>query len=256
MNEMLTVNGFGGGYGDITALWDIDLKVRHGRLTAVLGRNGAGKTSLLDGIAGVLPTVTSGTVLLDGEDVTRLPPPARVGNGLAYVQQNKQVFKLRTVEENLLIGGYSLPGRGLRSPARKEALEKAYARFPMLADRRQDVAGGMSGGQQQMLAIAQALMPEPRLLMLDEPSAGLAPSIVAEVFQLIREMRQQQLSILLVEQVVDEAMAIADDVVVLESGRVTAAGPIEDFGDNALIREIYLGQNRDDLQPALNSTTN
>ncbi|GAA1593889.1 ABC transporter ATP-binding protein [Kribbella hippodromi] len=238
---MLTVTGLEGGYGDIRVLWNVGLEVRPGKLTAVLGRNGAGKTSLLDAISGLLPLVSAGTIRIDGADISQVPTPARVRHGLGYVQQNKQIFKRRTVEENLLIGGYSLPGRGLRSAARREALEKAYSRFPMLAERRGQIAGGMSGGQQQMLGIAQALMPNPKVLMLDEPSAGLAPSIVGEVFGLITRMRDEQLSILLVEQVVDIALEIADDVVVLESGRVAAAGPVEQFSDNEIVREIYLG---------------
>lgn len=245
---MLKVNGLQGGYGDIRVLWGVDLEVRTGKLTAVLGRNGAGKTSLLDAISGLLPVVSEGVVELGGKDVTRVSTPGRVREGLAYVQQNKQVFKRRTVEENLLVGGYILPGRALRSPARREALDKAYERFPMLADRRNQAAGGLSGGQQQMLAIAQALMPNPRLLMLDEPSAGLAPAITAEVFGLVSQMRDQELSILLVEQVVDDAMAIADDVVVLENGRVALSGPIEQFSDNAIIREIYLGTDGTSLE--------
>ncbi|MDX2972660.1 ABC transporter ATP-binding protein [Kribbella solani] len=238
---MLTVTNLTGGYGDIRVLWDVELTVRPGKLTAVLGRNGAGKTSLLDAVSGLLPAVSSGALRLDGDDITRASTPARVRHGLGYVQQNKQIFKRRTVEENLLIGGYVLPGRGLRGPARRAALEQAYDRFSMLAERRQQPAGGLSGGQQQMLGIAQALMPGPKLLMLDEPSAGLAPSIVAEVFGLIAQLRDDGLSILLVEQVVDDALEIADDVVVLESGHVAAAGPAERFSDNDIVREIYLG---------------
>jgi branched-chain amino acid transport system ATP-binding protein len=246
---VLSVKQLSGGYGDIRALWDIDLEVHAGQLTAVLGRNGAGKTSLLDAIAGLLPVVSHGHIALDGAEVTRMSTPARARRGLGYVQQNKQVFKRRTVEENLLMGGYSLPGRGLRSGARKVALKTAYERFPNLADRRQALAGGLSGGQQQMLAIAQALIPEPRILMLDEPSAGLAPAIVHEVFDLIAGMRDDGLSILLVEQVVDEAMAVADHVVVIESGRVALSGPMEDFDDRAIVRDIYLGQGASPVVP-------
>lgn len=244
---MLTVEGLEGGYGDIRVLWGADLTVQAGRITAVLGRNGAGKTSLLDAISGLLPVVGAGRVTLDGTDLTTLPPPRRIRRGLAYVQQNKQVFRRRTVEENLLIGGYTLPGRGLRSRARRAALAEAYERFPMLAERRGHLAGGLSGGQQQMLAIGQALMPGPRLVMLDEPSAGLAPSIVAEVFELIAGLRAEQLGVLLVEQVVDDAMEIADDVVVLESGRVAVAGPVAQFSDSDVVREVYLGQGPDTL---------
>lgn len=242
---MLEAKGINGGYGDITVLWDVDIRVRPGKVTAILGRNGAGKTSLLDAIAGVLPTVSSDKISLGGDEIGSWSTPRRIAHGLAYVQENKQIFRQRTVEENLLIGGFLLKGGTLRSAERRRALDRAYDRFPILAERRKHSAGALSGGQQQMLAIAQALMPEPRLLMLDEPSAGLAPAIAAEVFDLVATMRDADLSILLVEQVVEEAMAVADDIVVLESGRIAVAGPIEDFSDSALVREVYLGKNID-----------
>lgn len=240
---MLEVKGLCGGYGDITVLRDVELSVGSEQVTTVLGRNGAGKTSLLDAVAGLLPDVTGGQIVLEGSDVTGMPTPRRISRGLAYVQENKQIFRQRTVEENLLIGGFLLEGRRLRNPRRRAALEAAYDRFPQLGDRRDQLAGGLSGGQQQMLAIAQALMPEPRLLMLDEPSAGLAPSIAAEVFALISRVAASDLSVLLVEQVVEEAMAVSDRIVVLESGRVAASGPVDQFEDSSVVAEIYLGNN-------------
>lgn len=238
---MLEVSGIRGGYGDITVLWDIDVSVRTGCVTAILGRNGAGKTSLLDAISGVLSSIDAGSVTLNGDKISAWSTPRRIKGGLAYVQENKQIFRQRTVEENLLIGGFLLKGRTLRSAQRRAALERAYDQFPILAERRKFPAGGLSGGQQQMLAIAQALMPNPKLLMLDEPSAGLAPAIATEVFELVGRLRSSELSILLVEQVVEEALAIADDVVVLESGRVAVSGTIDEFSDSAVVREIYLG---------------
>ncbi|MFI0369094.1 ABC transporter ATP-binding protein [Actinomadura sp. 1N219] len=246
---MLEVSGLSGGYGDIRVLWDVDLRVRPGRVTAVLGRNGAGKTSLLNAIAGFAPAVTAGTVTFAGRDVTGLAPHRRVHAGLGYVQEGKQVFRRRTVEDNLLLGSFTLATGGLsrwtggrkRSAARREALDRQYERFPMLAERRHTVAGSLSGGQQQMLAIAQALMPGPRLLMLDEPSAGLAPVIAAEVFEMITALRADGLSLLLVEQVVEYAMRVADDVAVVDNGRIAAAGDARSFDDTAVINEIYLG---------------
>lgn len=246
---MLQVTGLSGGYGDIRVLWEMDLRVRPGRITAVLGRNGAGKTSLLNAIAGFPPTVTGGTITFDGEDITRVAPHRRIRAGLGYVQEGKQVFRGRTVEDNLLLGGFTLGGGGWSrwtggrkwSAARRAALERAYSRFPMLAERRHAAAGSLSGGQQQMLAIAQALMPAPRLLMLDEPSAGLAPVIAAEVFEMIATLRADGLSLLLVEQVVEHAMRVADDVAVVDNGRIAAAGSAASFDDSAVIREIYLG---------------
>ncbi|GAA0402855.1 ABC transporter ATP-binding protein [Acrocarpospora corrugata] len=239
---MLTVTGITGGYGDLRVLWGVDARVGAGKITVVLGRNGAGKTSLLSAIAGLLPTVSEGTVELAGQDLSGTRAHRRIRAGLALVQENKRVFRGRSVEENLLLGGYTIPGRGLRATARREALEQAYERFPMLRERRRIPAGSLSGGQQQMLAIGQALMPGPKLLMLDEPSAGLAPSIVNEVLGMVAALREEGLSILLVEQRVEHALAIADDVAVMENGRIIAAGPKAEFDDGALIREVYLGR--------------
>ncbi|GAA5078400.1 branched-chain amino acid transport system ATP-binding protein [Thermocatellispora tengchongensis] len=244
---MLSVTGITGGYGDLRVLREVDVSVRAGRITAVLGRNGAGKTSLLSAVAGLLPSVGAGRVELDGRDLTGLPPHRRIRAGLALVQENKRVFHARTVEENLLLGGYALGGRGLRSPARRAALEQAYERFPMLRERRRAPAGSLSGGQQQMLAIAQALMPGPKVLMLDEPSAGLAPVIVKEVLAMVAKLRDEGLSILLVEQRVEQALEIADDVAVMEGGRIAASGPKNGFDDGAVIREIYLGRSDERL---------
>ncbi|MFF0575871.1 ABC transporter ATP-binding protein [Streptosporangium saharense] len=244
---MLSAVGVTGGYGDLRVLWGVDVAVRPGRTTVVLGRNGAGKTSLLCAVAGLLPTVSQGTVTLDGRDLGGVPAHRRVRAGLALVQENKRVFHARTVEENLLLGGYALGGLSLRSTARRAALEQAYQRFPILAERRRAPAGSLSGGQQQMLAIGQALMPGPKLLMLDEPSAGLAPAIVDEVLTMVAALRDEGLSILLVEQRVENALAIADDVVVMENGRVVTSGPKAGFDDGAVIREVYLGRSGERL---------
>ncbi|MEU8196541.1 ABC transporter ATP-binding protein [Microbispora amethystogenes] len=245
---MLTVAGVTGGYGDLRVLRDVDVTVRPGRITVVLGRNGAGKTSLLSAVAGLLPTVSQGRIELDGQDLGGAPAHRRVRAGLGLVQENKRVFHARTVEENLLLGGYTLGGLGLRGGARREALEKAYERFPILLQRRRMPAGSLSGGQQQMLAIGQALMAGPKLLMLDEPSAGLAPAIVNEVLSMVAALRDQEgLSILLVEQRIEHALEIADDVAVMENGRIITAGAKSAFDDGAVIREVYLGRSGEEL---------
>lgn len=238
---MLNVHGLGGGYGGLTVLHDVDLKVESGRLQVVLGRNGAGKTSLLSAIAGLLPTVRTGTISVDGRDITGLPAHKRAAAGIGLVQEGKRIFRKRTVEENLLLGTYSAPGWSMRSTARKQALAAAYERFPILEEKRTDRAGGLSGGQQQMLAIAQALAAAPSVLLLDEPSAGLAPAIRAEVFETARKLRDEGLAVVVVEQLVDVALDVADSVAVLDSGRIVSSGPPEQYRDGELLQEIYLG---------------
>ncbi|MFF5289554.1 ABC transporter ATP-binding protein [Paractinoplanes globisporus] len=239
---MLEISELTAAYGDLRVLWDVSLSVRTGTSTIVLGRNGAGKTSLLNAIAGLPPAAAAGRIVFDGEDITGEAPHRRIRRGIGYVQENKQIFRQRTVEENLLIGSVTLAGWRRGTPARRAALDRAYARFPVLAERRKALAGGLSGGQQQMLAIAQALMSDPKLLILDEPSAGLAPTIVKDVFALIGELKREGLSILLVEQVVEAAITVADHIVVIDNGRVAAEGPVKQFDDASVIREIYLGR--------------
>ncbi len=232
-----------GGYGDLRVLWGVSVLARGGEVTAVLGRNGAGKTSLLKAIAGFLPSMESGTVIAGERDITKLAPYDRTRAGLAFVAEGKRIFRRRTVEENLLVGGYTLkrPLFGIGS-AMRTALDQAYARFPILAERRKSMAGGLSGGQQQMLAIAQALMPGPRFLLLDEPSAGLAPAISRDLFAMIDSLKSEGLAIVLVEQMVEQALAIANNVVVMESGRVATSGPVAQFDDATVVREVYMGQ--------------
>lgn len=240
---LLTASDIVGGYGDLRVLWGVSLRARRGEVTAVLGRNGAGKSSLLRAIAGFLPSLDSGTVVIDGQDVTRMAPYNRTRCGLAFVQEGKRIFRTRTVEENLMLGGYTIKrpliGTG---PAMRAALDQAYSRFPILAERRRNVAGGLSGGQQQMLAIAQALMPQPRVLLLDEPSAGLAPAIANEVFAMVETLKADGLAVVLVEQVIEHALRVADTVIVMESGREAAAGPVAEFDDAAVVREVYMGR--------------
>ncbi|MFD7877418.1 ABC transporter ATP-binding protein [Streptomyces sp. NPDC059766] len=232
---LLEVSSLAAGYGDLRVLWDISLAVRPGRVTVVLGRNGAGKTTLLSSIVGIVKPDT-GTVRFQGQDITRTPAPRRTAAGLALVQEGKRVFRRRTVEQNLRIGGHTMARGGLGT-----ALERAYEQFPVLGAKRKVMAGALSGGQQQMLAIASALMPGPSVLMLDEPSAGLAPVVVDEVLAAITRLKTEGMGVLLVEQLVDKALAVADDVTIIEHGRVAAATSIAQT-DRDQVRRIYLGE--------------
>jgi branched-chain amino acid transport system ATP-binding protein len=237
MNALLEVTGLASGYGDIRVVWDVSLQVEAGQVTALLGRNGAGKTTTLRAIAG-LNRATAGTIRFLGEDITTAPVNRRMRRGIGLVQEGKRVFHRRTVEENLLLGGY---GRGLGR--RRLAVEAAeiYNLFPVLGERRRTVAGGLSGGQQQMLAIGQALMAKPALLMLDEPSAGLAPSIVAEVMATVAALKLTGMGVLLVEQAVEAAVSVADRVCVLDVGRIVMDHAVADVDLDAL-KDAYFGR--------------
>jgi len=237
--NLLEIDDLTCGYGDLMVVREAGLRVAPASVTAVLGRNGAGKTTILRAVAGLLG-VRTGTIRIDGQDVTGAPAHLRRSLGLGYVQENKRVFKRRTVEENLMLG---LHGLGLRRREERERADEAYARFPVLAERRRRPAGLLSGGQQQMLAISQALAIRPRLLLLDEPSAGLAPSIVHEVLNVVRELRDRQgLGVLLVEQAVDTALGLADEVTVLDVGRVVHTGRVGEPGLRGVIEAAYLAQ--------------
>jgi branched-chain amino acid transport system ATP-binding protein len=224
------------GYGELKIIRGLSLSCPTAQITALLGRNGVGKTTTLAAVAGLLPTY-SGSVSLFGTVHTG-SPGKRVRAGLALVQEGKRIFRARTVEDNLKLGGFTRRReRGFIS----EGLDAAYLRFPVLKEKRHQVAGVLSGGQQQMLAIAQALMPQPRVLMLDEPSAGLAPSIVDEVFGEIALLKDQGLCVLLVEQLIDHSLAIADRVAVLDKGHITIDTAVADLGSWDVLRESYLG---------------
>jgi branched-chain amino acid transport system ATP-binding protein len=232
---LLRVGGLRASYGDLKAVWDVSLTVTSGTITLMLGRNGAGKTTTLSAIAGLLKS--SGTLELDGRDISSAPAHRRTRLGITLVQEGKRVFRQRTVEENLLIAGGVLP-RSQRHPA----IDNAYERFPMLRDKRRAPAGTLSGGQQQMLAIAQALIPGPRLIMMDEPSAGLAPAVMHEVFEVARSLAGEGIGVLLVEQVLEHALPFADWVVVLDRGVTAAEMDHDELQRNpAKLHQIYLG---------------
>jgi branched-chain amino acid transport system ATP-binding protein len=233
----LEATGLCAGYGDLRVLRDVTVRVWPGKLSVLLGSNGAGKTTTLRAVAG-LNQATAGTVTLFGTNVTRASPPDRVRQGLGYVMEGKRVFHRRTVEENLLLGGQALT-RGRRN-LRRQA-ETMYERFPVLGERRRSRAGELSGGQQQLLAIAQALMARPRVLLLDEPSGGLAPVIAKQVLGIVDELKREGLGVLLVEQAAREAVRIADHVTVLSVGRVVIDKPAGEIADVSEIQHAYLG---------------
>jgi branched-chain amino acid transport system ATP-binding protein len=234
---MLKLNDVRVSYGAIEAVKGVSLQVKAGEVVALIGANGAGKTTLLKSIVG-LESMAGGTVTIDGVDCTRLPPHKRLGLGVALSPEGRGVFSDQTVRENLMLGGYALRA----DPARVEKLiAREFERFPRLAERQGQLAGTLSGGEQQMLAISRALMSEPRLLLLDEPSLGLAPIIITDIFRSIRALRQAGLTILLVEQMANQALAVADRAYVLETGRVTLEGTGQQLLKDPAVRAAYLG---------------
>lgn len=232
---MLSVDKLASGYGRIEALHGVSLDVSAGEIVALIGANGAGKTTLLRAISGV-QTITAGSVRFQDKPIEHLPSHARVGLGIVQVPEGRQLFAPLCVEDNLKLGAWS------RWPVDLTVdLERVYAMFPMLRSRQKIPAGALSGGQQQMLAIGRALMANPRLLLLDEPSMGLAPILVEEIFDAIRDLKRGGLTILLVEQNAHAALAIADRAYVLETGRVILSGPAADIQQDQRVREAYLG---------------
>jgi branched-chain amino acid transport system ATP-binding protein len=236
--DLLEVRGLAAGYGDLRVVWDVSLTVRPGRVTALLGRNGVGKTTTLRAIAG-LNRALAGEITLQGEPISGLAAHRRVRQGIAFVQEGKRIFHRRTVEENLLLGGYA---RGTGRRGLRADISRVYELFPALPARARTVAGQLSGGQQQMVAIGQALMADPTVLMLDEPSGGLAPSIVSEVMAVVSELAAHGLGVLLVEQAVAAAMSVASDITVLDMGRVALQRETGAVGDADIIRQAYFGR--------------
>ena len=221
-------------YGPIKALKGISFSVEEGSVTALLGANGAGKTTTLKTISGLLKPVR-GSILFEGRDISKLPAYRVARLGIALCPEGRRVFSSLTVHENLLAGAYT------RKESIKEDLDMIFSIFPILAERKKQLAGTLSGGEQQMLAIARALIAKPKLLMLDEPSLGLAPKLTREIFDTILEIRETGVTILLVEQNAFMAMNIADMIYVLETGKVTLSGKPEEIKDRWEIVEKYLG---------------
>jgi branched-chain amino acid transport system ATP-binding protein len=232
---VIEISGLTSHYGRIQALHGIELRVGQGQLVAVVGANGAGKTTLMRAISGVQPA-SAGTVRYLGEDITRSSPDKRVRAGICQVPEGRQVFGPMTVEDNLRMGGYTRSRGGM-----DEDIERMYGLFPVLKEKRSLPAGTLSGGQQQMLAMARALMGKPKLLLLDEPSMGLAPLLIREVFRIVSELRERGITILLVEQNAHAALSIADIGYVMETGSITMSGPGPELLENEEVKTAYLG---------------
>ena len=236
VSSLLEVEGVRIAYGDLVAVWDVSFDARAGEVTAIVGRNGAGKTTLMFGLAGVLRAV-AGTVTLDGTDVTAMSSWERAAAGLSLVPEGKRVFRDLTVEENLLVG---MP-RKLRSSERRERCQEVFARFPILADKQSALASALSGGQQQALAIASALLTRPQVLLVDEPSSGLAPTTVDALMSTLDELKRAGMAIVLVEQMIEDVITgIADEVVVIEQGRVVMRDVPERISLAELERRLYV----------------
>jgi branched-chain amino acid transport system ATP-binding protein len=233
--DILSICNVSASYGRIQVLYDVSLRLGKGQLVSLIGANGAGKTTLLRLISGLL-RCTAGTVYTEGADITRMLPHERVKLGICQVPEGRQIFGPMTVEDNLLLGGY------LRLASdRHEALQQIYRLYPVLDEKRRVPAMTLSGGQQQMLAIGRALMGKPRILLLDEPSMGLSPLLVQNVFATIQQLRSDGLSILLIEQNAEAALSIADVGYVLEAGRIVMSGPGSDILSDDRVQKAYLG---------------
>jgi branched-chain amino acid transport system ATP-binding protein len=234
---MLQVEDLVAGYGELEVLRGVSLRVAADEIVTVVGANGAGKSTLLRALSGLIP-VRHGRILLDGRDITRAPPQERVKLGLVQVPEGRQILAKLSVLENLMLGAFV----HRRDRAHIEATRaRVFDMFPILQERRQLRAGLLSGGEQQMLAIGRGLMSRPRLLLLDEPSLGLAPLVIKRIFEVVAELRSEGMPVLLVEQNAPQALAIADRGVVLRQGQVTAALRAEDMTNPEVLRAAYLG---------------
>ncbi len=233
---MLRVRNLQVAYGDSQVLWDISFSVEEGEIVAIVGPNGAGKSTLLKTIAGLLSPL-SGEIVFRGETVHGLPPHKVAEKGIILVPEGKRVFPLLTVQENLKIGAY-LPRARSRT---RENMEKVFHLFPFLRDRRSQRAGTLSGGEQQMLTIARGLMAQPSLLLLDEPSLGLAPKTAKEIFSIIKKARKEGTTVLLIEQNIHLSLRVADHAYVMEKGRIILQGPGHQLLEDPHLKETYLG---------------
>ena len=233
---MLELRGVNAGYGTFQALFDVNLDVKAGEAVGVIGPNGAGKTTLMRVISGLIRP-SRGSIRMEGVDVVATPPHKIVSLGIAHVPENRRLFPRLTVEENLRVGAF-IPSARTRFA---EQLDWVYHLFPRLKDRRAQAAGTMSGGEQQMCAIGRALMSKPKVLLMDEPSAGLAPLVVQQVFDLVRKIRAEGLTVLIVEQNVQQVLEVVDRAYLLEVGAIKLTGTAAELRGNSFIRESYLG---------------
>ena len=239
--RVLDVRGLSAGYGKVAALHGIDLWAAEGEIVTVIGPNGAGKSTLLNALGGILPSSGSarGRIRFLDHDLGRMPVEQRVALGMSLVPEKRELFGSMSVQDNLMLGCYRL--YKLREPNHADQLQTVYALFPRLRERRQQLAATLSGGERQMLAIGRALMAKPRLLMLDEPSLGLAPLIVKEIFNIIRDLKATGVTILLVEQNARAALQVADRAYVLETGEVMLEGAADQLAQDPKVVASYLG---------------
>jgi branched-chain amino acid transport system ATP-binding protein len=234
--SLLAVRGIDVSYGDVQAVWDVSFDVEAGEVVTLIGANGAGKTTILKTLCGLLAP-RRGEISMDGADIAGRPPYELVAKGLVLIPEARQLWPGMTVRENLEMGAYSRAAR----PHRAASLDAVFAMFPVLEARARQRAGTLSGGEQQMCAIGRGLMARPRLLLLDEPALGLAPILLREVFAALKRIREQGVTIVLVEQNVPHALALSDRAFVLESGRVTLAGRSTDLVQDPRVRQQFLG---------------
>ena len=237
MTQLLQVRGLHAGYGRAEVLSGLDLDLAQGQVVTVIGPNGAGKSTTLNALMGVLPA--RGQVRFDGDDLAARGLEERVMRGLALVPEKRELFTTMSVQDNLLLGGFRPMRLGQRDW--REELGRVYQLFPRLKERREQLAGTLSGGERQMLAVGRALMSRPKLLMLDEPSLGLAPLVVKEVFRIVAQLRDAGVSILLIEQNARAALEVADYAYVLETGEIALQGPAPELARDARVIETYLG---------------
>jgi len=233
---MFKVENVNMSYDDLQVLWDVSFEVNEGEIVVLVGANGAGKSSILKTISG-LQKVSSGRIEYNGEDLTKIDPAEIIKKGIVHVPEARRLFNDMTVEENLIMG--SLHGEA--KVKRYETMEKCYNLFPRLRERRKQAAGTLSGGEQQMAAVARGIMSLPKLLMLDEPSLGLAPVLVQDIFSIIKGIREQGITVLLVEQNVQATLTFCDRAYVLENGKITLDGTGKELLNNEHVREAYLG---------------
>jgi len=233
---LLAVNRVNASYGDIRVLWDVSFEVELGQIVSLIGSNGAGKTTMLKTIAGILRPEPPGQILFAGRALNRMSTEKIVDSGVIYVPEGRGIFPDMSVRENLDMGSFSRHAR----PRHAEMLEKVYSLFPILRERRNQVAGTLSGGEAQMLAIGRGMMGVPRILMLDEPSAGVAPIVVDTIFKAIDRLKEEGITILIVEQDAGRALKISDNAYVLETGRVKLSGTGAELLDNPYVKQAYL----------------
>ncbi|MDD5928126.1 MAG: ABC transporter ATP-binding protein [Firmicutes bacterium] len=234
---MLEVRDLEVNYGSINAIKKISFDVNEGEVIALIGANGAGKTTTLHTITGLL-RAKSGSVMFEGKELLKTPPHKIVEMGMAHVPEGRRIFQQLTVYKNLTLGAFTRKDKG----AIEESLSMVYSKFPRLEERKKQIAGTLSGGEQQMLAMGRALMSRPKIVLMDEPSMGLSPLLVAEVFKIIEEIRKSGTTVLLVEQNAKKALEIADRAYVLETGRIVLSGDAHELMNNDSVKKAYLGE--------------